>query len=284
MNEDDKAKIEEILTRSVAEVFPSKEELKKVLLSDKKLRIYTGADVTGPQLHIGHATNFMVLEKLRQLGHEIMIMFGDFTGVIGDPTDKTSARIRLTKEQVNENIRSWEEQVSKIIKFDSENPAKIVKNSEWLSKLTFSDIVYIASNFTVQQMINRDMFKRNLAVVKCEHCSFEWMSPIQFGTIESFKSSKLVENKTNCPKCGKITGLNKKNIVMKKVDQLRETPIGFHELLYPLMQGYDSVVLNVDMEVGGTDQTFNMLAGRTLQKRCNNNASGKSYYRRKINE
>jgi len=213
-NKELEQKIDEILTRGVAEVLPSKKDLKDVLLGGKKLRIYIGADATGPQLHIGHATNFILIEKLRRLGHEVIILFGDFTAMIGDPTDKTAARIRLTKEQVDEHIESWKEQVSKIISFDDEkNPAKIVRNSEWLSKLSFTDVVDISANFTVQRMLERDMFQKRLK---------------------------------------------------------EEKPIYLHEFMYPLMQGYDSVHLDVDMEIGGTDQTFNMLAGRTLQKRYHN--------------
>lgn len=214
MENNKEAKIEEFLTRGVADILPSKNELKRALLGDQKLRIYIGADATGPQLHIGHATNFMLLEKLRQLGHEVIVLFGDFTAMIGDPTDKSAARVLLTREQVDENIKTWKEQVSKIVDFeDEENPAKIVKNSEWLSKLNFSELIDISANFTVQRMLERDMFQKRIK---------------------------------------------------------EEKPIYLHEFFYPLMQGYDSVHLNVDMEIGGTDQTFNMLAGRILQKRYHN--------------
>ena len=206
--------IDELLSRSISKILPTKEEFKKALASGTPLKMYVGADATGPSLHIGHATNFMLLEKFRQLGHEIIILFGDFTAMIGDPTDKAAVRTALSKEQVEEHISSWKEQVGKILKLnDSENPVKILKNSEWLSPLNFSQIIDISSSFTVQQMIERDMFEQRL--------------------------------------------LNKK-------------PIYLHEFFYPLMQGYDSVAMNVDVEVGGTDQTFNMLAGRTLQKRFNN--------------
>ena len=154
------------------------------------------------------------MEELRQLGHEIVILFGDFTARIGDPTDKATTRKQLSSEDVASNVRGWVEQVRPIIRFDiDENPAKIVYNSEWLSKLTFSDVVELASNFTVQQMLERDMFEKRL----------------------------------------------KDNI-----------PIHLHEFMYPLMQGYDSVAMNVDAEVCGTDQTFNALAGRTLLKRLKN--------------
>ncbi|MDQ3014457.1 MAG: tyrosine--tRNA ligase [bacterium] len=208
------ASIRNILERSVAVILPSKDELVKALQSGNRLKMYVGADATGPTLHLGHATNFMLLEKFRQLGHEIIVLFGDFTAMIGDPTDKDAARVTLSKEQVEDHIKSWKEQVGKILKLeDSQNPVTILKNSDWLSKLNFADVVGIASNFTVQQMIERDMFERRLNDKK---------------------------------------------------------PIYLHEFFYPLMQGYDSVAMNVDLEVGGTDQTFNMLAGRTLQRKYNN--------------
>lgn len=203
-------KIEELLNRSVVNIFPTKESFKNLLLSGKKLRIYTGADATGAKLHLGHSTNFMILEKFRQLGHEVIILYGDFTAKIGDPTDKGAARKPLTDSEIKENLKNWKNQISKIVKISRfGNGAKIVRNSKWLSKMSFSDVIGLASNFTVQQMIERDMFK------------------------------KRIEEKK---------------------------PIYLHEFLYPLMQGYDSVALNVDVEIGGNDQTFNMLAGRTLQK------------------
>jgi len=206
--------IDKILSRSVAEILPSRDVLKKKLMEGVRLRFYIGADATGPELHLGHATNFILLEKIRQLGHEVIILFGDFTAMIGDPTDKGAVRQKLSQDQVKENIQSWKKQVEKVISFsDKTNPAIIKQNSTWLSQLKFNDIVTIASHFTVQHMIERDMFDR-----------------------------RLKENK----------------------------PVYLHEFLYPLMQGYDSVVMDVDVEVGGTDQTFNMLAGRTLQKRFNN--------------
>ncbi len=206
--------IDELLTRSVSSILPSKEAFKKALMGEKKLRIYNGADATGPDLHIGHATNFIFLEKLRKLGHEIIILFGDFTAMIGDPTDKDATRVALTEAQVEKNLSSWKAQVGKILSLnDKDNPVKIVKNSTWLSKLSFADVVRLSSNFTVQQMMERDMFEKRMA-----------------------------ENK----------------------------PIHLHEFLYPLMQGYDSVELDVDAEVGGNDQTFNMLAGRTLQRKMHN--------------
>lgn len=204
----DEKEISDILNRSVSAIYPDSDSLKKALMSGKRLRIYAGADATGSQLHLGHSTNFIILEKLRQMGHEVIILFGDFTAKIGDPSDKSAARVRLTNEEVKNNIKTWKNQIAKIVNFkDRKNPVKIVYNADWLSKLTFEEIIDLSSNFTVQQMIERDMF-----------------------------SNRIKDGK----------------------------PIYMHEFFYPLMQGYDSVHLDVDMEIGGNDQTFNMLAGRTL--------------------
>lgn len=206
--------IDELLNRSVAEILPSKESLKKELLSGRKLKIYIGADATGPALHLGHATNYMILEKFRRLGHKVVILIGDFTARIGDPTDKTAARVQLTRPQVIKNTKTWLKQLAPIISIkDKKNPVAIVYNHDWLSKLKFEDILDISSNFTVQQMIERDMFEKRLR---------------------------------------------------------EEKPIFLHEFMYPLMQGYDSVHLNVDIEMCGNDQKFNALAGRTLLHRYRN--------------
>ena len=256
--------IDEILSRGVENIYPSKEALKSVLMSGKKIRLYCGYDPTAKTLHIGNAISINKLGQFQKLGHEVVFLVGDFTGMIGDPTDKTSTRKKLTRSEVLENAKNYQEQASKYLRFDGENPAIIKYNSEWHDKLTFKDLIELASNFTLQQMINRKMFKRELTIVRCRHCGFEWMSPIQFGDKKTFDSSTLNGNVTNCPNCGKMTGLDKEDIVMKEVDQLRETPIGFHELLYPLAQGYDSVAMDVDLEIGGNDQMFNMMCGRDL--------------------
>lgn len=209
----DEAIIDDILSRSVSKIYPTTDKLKEKLMSGDRLRIYTGADATGPNLHLGHTVNLILVEKLRKLGHEIIILFGDFTARIGDPTDKSAARVRLTDSEVKENLKNWQKQVEKIVDINNkENPAKIVRNSKWLSKMSFEDVIDLSANFTVQQMIERDMFENRM-------------------------------------KDGK--------------------PIYVHEFFYPLMQGYDSVELDVDLEIGGTDQTFNMLAGRTLQSKIN---------------
>jgi tyrosyl-tRNA synthetase len=208
----DPKKIEEILTRSVEEIIPSKEELKKKLLSGERMRFYIGTDATGASLHLGHSTNYIILEKLRRIGHEVIFLIGDFTSRIGDPTDKDdSARKQLTREEVMEHTKTWLDQVRPVIDIDNkDNPVKILYNHDWLSKLNFEDILHIASNFTVQHMIERDMFQKRMADGK---------------------------------------------------------PLYLHELFYPLMQGYDSVEMDVDAELCGMDQKFNALAGRTLLKR-----------------
>ncbi len=207
----DEKQIDEVLDRGViAEILPTKKEFKERLMSGDKLRFYIGADPTAKALHLGHSQNLVLLEDFRRLGHEVIFLIGDFTAMIGDP-DKSSARNKLTREEVEENFKGWVEQVKNILSFnDVENPVQVKYNSEWLSKLTFADVVELASNFTVQQMIERDMFDKRL-------------------------------------KEGK--------------------PIYIHEFMYPLMQGYDSVAMDVDVEMCGTDQIFNALAGRTLLKK-----------------
>ena len=210
----DEKTIDDILTRSVVEVLPSRDLLKKELMSGRQLRIYIGADATGSSLHIGHATNYILLEKLRKLGHKVIILIGDFTARIGDPTDKTAARVQLTREEVVENTKSWLTQLAPILSLkDKDNPVDIVYNNDWLSKMTFEDVIDLASNFTVQRMLERDMFEKRIKEQK---------------------------------------------------------PIYLHEFFYPLMQGYDSVHLDVDVEICGNDQKFNALAGRTLMQRYKN--------------
>ncbi len=209
----DDALIEEAITRSVSETLPTKDSLKQLLKSGRQLTLYVGIDPTADYVHLGHSTNYLLLERFHKLGHRIIVLIGDFTAMIGDPSDKTSMRVQLTKDQVLKNLAGFKRQIGKILDFEgTENPIEFKFNSEWLSKLAFQDIVELASNFTVQQMIDRDAFK-------------------------------------------------------KRIDGKK--PLYVHEFFYPLMQGYDSVAMDVDIEVGGTDQTFNMLSGRTLQKRYN---------------
>jgi tyrosyl-tRNA synthetase len=162
-----------------------------------------------PSLHLGNFVGLMKLRQFQKLGHEVIFLVGDFTGMIGDPTDKLATRPKLTRAEVLENTKSWKEQAVKLLDFSGPNPAKIVFNSHWLDKVSFKDLLEITSNFTVQQMIERDMFQERLRQGK---------------------------------------------------------PIHLHEFLYPIAQAYDSVVMDVDLEIGGSDQLFNMLAGRTLMR------------------
>ncbi len=201
--------IAELLGRGVENIYPTKEALEKVLRSGKKLRLYQGFDPSMPSLHLGNFAGLMKLRQFQKLGHEVIFLAGDFTGMIGDPTDKLATRRMLSREEARKNIEGWKKQAEKVLDFEGENPVKFKFNSEWLDKVTFKDLIEITSKFTVQQMIERDMFQKRL-------------------------------------KEGK--------------------PIYLHEFLYPVAQAIDCVEMDVDLEVGGTDQTFNMLAGRTLMK------------------
>lgn len=208
----DRKIINRILNKAVEQILPDKETLEKKLLSGEKLNIYQGFDPTAPTLHIGHTVGMRKLEDFRKLGHNVIFLIGDFTARIGDPSDKTearsSARKVLTEDEIAENLKHYVEQASHIIDIDNkENPVKIMYNSTWLEKLDFGDIIKLASEFTVQQMIKRSMFQK-----------------------------RLEEDK----------------------------PIYLNEFMYPLMQGYDSVMMDIDVEVGGNDQLFNMLAGRDM--------------------
>jgi len=205
--------IEELLTRGVEKIYPSKGELEKVLRSGKKLRLYQGFDPSMPSLHLGNFVGLMKLRQWQKLGHEVIFLVGDFTGRIGDPTDKLATRKQLTAQETRKNSDTWQQQAARVLDFAGSNPVKIRYNSEWSDKMTFKDVIEISANLTVQQMLERDMFQERL-------------------------------------KEGK--------------------PIHLHEFLYPVAQGYDSVAMDVDLEVGGNDQTFNMLAGRTLMKALKN--------------
>ena len=209
----DKKRIKEILERGVEKIYPNKELLEKVLLSGKRIRLYCGYDPSATSLHIGNAISINKMAQFQELGHEVIFLIGDFTGMIGDPTDKLATRKKMTRDEVLSNSKLYKQQASAYLKFDGENSAKIRYNSEWSDKMTFKDLIELSSNFTVQQMIVRDMFRK-----------------------------RIKEDK----------------------------PIYLHEFLYPLAQGYDSVAMDIDLEIGGNDQMFNMMAGRDLQKAVNN--------------
>ncbi|KKL18305.1 hypothetical protein LCGC14_2476860 [marine sediment metagenome] len=162
MPETDKQKINEALSRGVDTIYPSREALEQVLRSGKKLRIYHGVDPTGQHLHIGHATNLLTLRRLQRLGHEIIFLIGDFTARIGDPSEKSATRTQLNYKEVKENSKTFKKQASKIIAFSGSNAAKVKFNSTWLKKLSFADVLELASHVTVQQMVKRGMFQKRI--------------------------------------------------------------------------------------------------------------------------
>lgn len=207
VNTDEKA-VAELLTRGVASVIP-KELGQKKLRSGERLRIYLGIDPTGAKLHLGHSVPLRKLKAFSDMGHEVIFLVGSFTAMIGDPTDREAQRAPMTRRQVEENFKDYKRQAQTILDFSK---VEIRYNHEWLEKLNMETLVKLASKFTVQQMLQRDMFEK-----------------------------RLQEGK----------------------------PISLHEFLYPLMVGYDSVVLDVDCELGGSDQEFNILAGRHLQQAFN---------------
>ena len=204
----DEKLIEKFLTRGVENVYPSEDALRERLMSGERLKAYQGFDPTGPYLHIGHAMGMRALKILQELGHEVIILVGDFTAIAGDPSDGKHRNI-MTDKEIKANMDGWKKQASQLIDFGGKNPAKFMRNSTWLSKLTLREIIELMSKTTVQQMLERDLYQR-----------------------------KLKDN----------------------------VPIGLQEFIYPIMQGYDSVAMKVDIEIGGNDQIFNMLVGRILVK------------------
>ncbi len=260
----DPKKIEEVLTRGVEAIYPAVAVLRKKMIAGERLKLYCGYDPSGPSLHLGHMITLKKLSQFQKLGHEVIMLIGDFTGMIGDPTDKTVARKKMAREQVLEKAQNYKKQASKFLKFVGTNSAKILYNSQWLDKMSFVDVVELASNFTVQQMIIRDMFERRFyGEVKCKKCSHIFAYKNQIVNSPSNKDfgegTCVVKYVLGfCPKCGhrnkspRIVSLPK--------------PIYLHEFLYPLAQAYDSVAMDVDLEIGGKDQTFNMLCGRDLLK------------------
>ena len=203
----------ELLTRGISAIYPSKEFLVSKIAKGEKLTLYLGIDPTGPNLHLGHTIALKKLSDFQKAGHKIILLMGDFTAMIGDPSDKGAARKQLTHKEVMFNLKNYKKQASKLISFTGKNPALFKFNSKWLGKMDFADVLNLASNMTVQQMLERDMFKK-----------------------------RTEEGK----------------------------PIFIHEFMYPLMQGYDSVAMDVDGELGGNDQIFNMLCGRDLMKTLKN--------------
>ena len=195
----------ELITRGTEEILVE-EELKKKLDSGKKLNVKAGFDPTAPDLHLGHTVLINKLRQFQTLGHNIIFLIGDYTGMIGDPSGKSATRPPLSAEEIKENSKTYEKQIFKILDPDL---TTVVFNSSWMNKMNAADLIRLASHHTVARMLERDDFDKR------------------------YKSNQA---------------------------------ISIHEFLYPLIQGYDSVALDADVELGGTDQKFNLLVGRQLQE------------------
>jgi tyrosyl-tRNA synthetase len=173
-------KIREFLFRGTETVLPSREFVRDRLMSGEQLKVYLGIDPTGPTLHIGHTIAIRKLAQLQALGHKIILLVGNFTAQIGDPTDKMAARSALTAEQVAENLKNYKVQASKLLSFEGDNAAEFKLNNDWLGKMNFADVLALASKVTVQQMLERDMFKKRMEEGKPIYIH-EFMYPLMQG-------------------------------------------------------------------------------------------------------
>ncbi|NPV30253.1 MAG: tyrosine--tRNA ligase [Firmicutes bacterium] len=197
------------ISRGAVEIIPQEElvqKLRRSLAQNRPLKIKLGLDPTAPDIHLGHTVVLHKLRQFQELGHEVVLILGDFTARIGDPSGRTETRKQLTEAEVMANMATYKAQIGKIIDLDR---AEVVFNSTWLAPLSFTEVIELAAKYTVARMLERDDFARRYR-----------------------------------------EGL----------------PIGVHEFLYPLIQAYDSVVLRADVEIGGTDQKFNLMVGRDLQR------------------
>ncbi|HEX9008343.1 MAG TPA: tyrosine--tRNA ligase [Patescibacteria group bacterium] len=214
MDQDRKKKlIDSFLTRGVENIIPNGEALEKALYSGKVLNVYLGIDPTATKIHLGHAFPLRKLQILSELGHHVTFLIGDFTALVGDTSDKDTERPVLTKEQIEENFKDYKRQAEKLLDFSK---VELHYNSEWLSKLTFFDVIKLCGHFSLNDFISRELIKKRLSEGK---------------------------------------------------------RVSLPETLYPIMQGYDSYNMDTDIQLGGTDQTFNMQAGRTLLKDLKNKDS-----------
>nr|WP_200806475.1 tyrosine--tRNA ligase [Selenihalanaerobacter shriftii] len=198
-----------VIKRGVAELISEdelKKKLKQVKKEDRPLKVKLGLDPTAPDIHLGHTVVLQKLKQFQDLGHEVILLIGDFTARIGDPTGKSKTRPQLSEKDIKENARTYKEQIFKVLDPDK---TRLVFNSEWLGEMDFTDVINLSANYTVARMLEREDFSQR------------------------YKNNQ---------------------------------PISIHEFFYPLMQGYDSVAIKADVELGGTDQKFNLLVGRTLQK------------------
>lgn len=199
-------KIDDLLTRGIANIIPSKKELEQALKAKKKLNIYMGIDPTVTRIHLGHAFLLRKLQKLSELGHHVTFLIGDFTARVGDTSDKEGERPVLTPKEIKENVATYKRQAEKFLDFSK---IDFHYNSEWLSKLTLIEVIELLKHFSVGDFISRELIRKRLDAGK---------------------------------------------------------RVALQEMIYPIMQGYDSLHLKTDLQLGGTDQTFNMQAGRTLIK------------------
>ena len=198
-----------ILTRRVEKILPDKHKLEE-LMASRKIRVYFGVDPTATKLHLGHTVGLRKLQEFASAGHEAILLFGTGTVLVGDPSLRSQARKPITQDEIEANISTWKKQVSPIIDFDA---VTLKQNGDWLLKLTFKDLVHIASHISAVQLFKRESFQRRIDA---------------------------------------------------------GNTVWYHETMYPLLQGYDSVAMDVDLEIGGSDQEFNMLIGRELLRKMKN--------------
>jgi tyrosyl-tRNA synthetase len=199
----------EVIRRGTVEIIPEEElveKLKVCIRENKPLRVKQGFDPTAPDIHLGHTVCLRKLRQFQELGHQVILIIGDYTGMVGDPSGRSETRPQLTKDQINVNARTYQEQFFKVV---DKSKTEVHFNGEWFAQMSFEEVMKLASNFTVARMLERDDF--------CKRYK----------------------------------------------DQV---PISIHELFYPLMQAYDSVMIKADIEIGATEQKFNLLAGRTIQE------------------
>jgi tyrosyl-tRNA synthetase len=198
-----------IIKRGTVEIIPEEElidKLKTCIRENKLLRVKQGFDPTAPDIHLGHTVCLRKLRQFQELGHQVILIIGDYTGMVGDPSGRSETRPQLTRDEINVNARTYQEQFFKVV---DKSKTEVHFNGEWFGKMSFEEVMKLASNFTVARMLERDDF--------CKRYK----------------------------------------------DQV---PISIHELFYPLMQAYDSVMIRADIEIGATEQKFNLLAGRTIQE------------------
>jgi tyrosyl-tRNA synthetase len=199
----------EVIKRGTVEIIPEDELIKKLehsIKTKKPLRIKQGFDPTAPDIHLGHTVGLRKLKQFQDLGHKIVLIIGDYTGMVGDPSERSSTRPQLTREKVMENAETYQRQFFKVI---DKSKTEVHFNGEWFSKMSFQEVIHLASRFTLARMLERDDFSKRYS---------------------------------------------------------QQIPISLHELFYPLMQAYDSVAIQADIEIGATEQKFNLLAGRQIQE------------------